>query len=138
MSGCASSHPFGNTASSERPFGRRSISGSARGPGMMGGSRVRRAFVMRYGVDPKYARMTDPLQPTAENLRAGRQLYEQNCAACHGPQGFGNGPAGANLDPPPANLAGIGRMPMVTRTSPSRAQVTARVRVSRNASVSGM
>ena len=84
------------------------------GPGMMGGSGVRRAFVMRHGVDAKYAAMASPLPPTAASIQAGRKLYEQNCAACHGPTGLGNGPAGANLNPPPANLVGVGRMPMIT------------------------
>ncbi len=58
--------------------------------------------------------MASPLPPTAASIQAGRKLYEQNCAACHGPTGLGNGPAGANLNPPPANLVGVGRMPMIT------------------------
>ncbi len=88
--------------------------GMGGGPGMMGGSGARRAFVMRYGVEPKYAGMTNPLPPSVANVQAGRKLYEQNCAACHGPTGLGNGPAGKSLNPPPANLVGVGRMPMVT------------------------
>lgn len=84
------------------------------GPGMMRGSFVRRSFVMRYGVDPRYAGKVNPLPPTVQNMRAGQALYAQNCAACHGANGRGNGPAGANLNPPPANLIGIGRMPMIT------------------------
>jgi mono/diheme cytochrome c family protein len=68
---------------------------------------------MRYGVNPKYAQMRNPLRPTQTNVEAGRRLYSQNCAACHGERGYGDGPAGRNLNPPPANLVGIGRMPMV-------------------------
>lgn len=34
----------------------------------------------------------------------GEKLYETHCAACHGIDGDGNGPAGKNLDPAPANL----------------------------------
>ena len=32
------------------------------------------------------------------------QVYEANCATCHGPNGGGDGPAGAGLQPPPANF----------------------------------
>jgi|NGEPerStandDraft_6_1074524.scaffolds.fasta_scaffold133672_2 mono/diheme cytochrome c family protein len=87
--------------------------GPGGGMGMMSGSWVRRNFVMRNGIDPKYANLSNPLPRTAENVSGGRQLYEQNCAACHGAQGLGDGPAGKSLNPPPASLIGLRRMPMV-------------------------
>ena len=34
----------------------------------------------------------------------GAQVYEANCATCHGASGGGDGPAGAGLQPPPANF----------------------------------
>ena len=34
----------------------------------------------------------------------GAQVYAANCATCHGEQGRGDGPAGAGLQPPPANF----------------------------------
>jgi high-affinity iron transporter len=37
-------------------------------------------------------------------LHRGKKLYGQNCAACHGPAGKGDGPAGLSLDPKPANF----------------------------------
>ncbi|MGR3496591.1 c-type cytochrome [Citreimonas sp.] len=37
----------------------------------------------------------------------GRTLYMQNCAACHGADATGNGPAAADLDPRPADLTQI-------------------------------
>lgn len=40
------------------------------------------------------------------DIPAGRALYNQHCASCHGTTGLGDGPAGANLDPPPAALTG--------------------------------
>lgn len=83
------------------------------GMGMMSGSSARRHFVMRNGIDPKYAGLSNPLQPSTERVAGGRQLYEHNCAACHGARGLGDGPAGKNLNPPPAILVGLGRMPMV-------------------------
>lgn len=38
------------------------------------------------------------------NLETGRALFARNCASCHGAQGRGDGAAGANLDPKPANF----------------------------------
>jgi high-affinity iron transporter len=38
------------------------------------------------------------------SLEHGRALYRQNCASCHGSRGAGDGPAGAALDPKPANF----------------------------------
>jgi high-affinity iron transporter len=47
-----------------------------------------------------------PLAPTEiPDLALGRQLYTQNCAACHGEAGDGKGPAAASLDPPPIAFA---------------------------------
>ncbi len=84
------------------------------GMGMMGGSSVRRAYVARFGIDPKYAGETNPLPPSPANFEAGKRLYEKSCAACHGATGNGDGPAAKALDPPPAQLAGLGRMPMMS------------------------
>ena len=38
------------------------------------------------------------------------ELYQTQCAACHGLQGQGDGPAGANLDPTPSNFHDRQRM----------------------------
>ena len=35
----------------------------------------------------------------------GKDLYDQNCASCHGDAGAGDGPAGASLDPKPRNYS---------------------------------
>jgi mono/diheme cytochrome c family protein len=36
-----------------------------------------------------------------------KQLYEQTCAMCHGPEGKGDGPNAQVLQPKPANLASV-------------------------------
>lgn len=38
------------------------------------------------------------------DLDLGEKLYQTNCITCHGATGFGDGPAGKNLDPEPANF----------------------------------
>lgn len=59
-------------------------------------------------VPAEYAGKTNPLGPQA--AAAGGQVFQSNCAACHGPQGHGDGPAGASLDPAPKNLAELGKV----------------------------
>ncbi len=41
----------------------------------------------------------------APDLRRGAQLFQSQCATCHGPQGHGDGPLAANLDPKPTALS---------------------------------
>lgn len=45
--------------------------------------------------------------PSPEITDKGRDLYNTNCASCHGETGAGNGPAGAALNPPPRNFADL-------------------------------
>jgi putative copper resistance protein D len=40
----------------------------------------------------------------AASIARGAALYAQHCAACHGPAGGGDGPAGRALSPPPPDL----------------------------------
>ena len=48
--------------------------------------------------------LQNPFPPTPESLTNGAVAYAQICQACHGESGRGDGPAGAALDPPPADL----------------------------------
>jgi len=43
-----------------------------------------------------------------ENVEAGQLVYEENCLACHGEDGRGDGPEAAGLDTAPGDLAEIG------------------------------
>src|SRR5580704_8678959 len=42
--------------------------------------------------------------PTPTVLAAGKRVYDQACAACHGATGDGNGPVAFALKPPPRNF----------------------------------
>ncbi len=89
------------------------------GPGMMRGRMMgnpvrHRQVMMGGGVPAPYAGMKNPLEPTKENIEAGRKLYEENCASCHGPKGLGDGEAGKELNPPPANIAFVIDKPIAT------------------------
>jgi mono/diheme cytochrome c family protein len=50
-------------------------------------------------VDPKTL-----LSPTPELLSKGKELFEANCTACHGPLGHGDGPAAVTMNPRPRNF----------------------------------
>jgi len=54
-------------------------------------------------VPAEYAGAVSPLG--ADAATAGADVFKTNCEACHGPQGHGDGPAGAALDPQPKNLS---------------------------------
>ena len=43
------------------------------------------------------------------NLQRGRALYAEQCAACHGVAGRGDGPVAATLDPPPTDFTDMER-----------------------------
>jgi len=46
----------------------------------------------------------NPLPATSESISAGRTLYADNCLACHGQTGSGNGPAALSLTQQPRDL----------------------------------
>jgi mono/diheme cytochrome c family protein len=46
----------------------------------------------------------DPWVSSEQLVAAGKQLYQTNCAMCHGAEGRGDGVAGASLNPKPRNL----------------------------------
>ena len=46
----------------------------------------------------------NPLVADADSVAVGEILYNENCVMCHGTTGAGDGPVGASLNPPPADL----------------------------------
>jgi hypothetical protein len=49
--------------------------------------------------------LKNPIPITQQSLNAGKQLFHENCASCHGETGVGDGPTGQFLTKKPANLA---------------------------------
>jgi mono/diheme cytochrome c family protein len=41
-------------------------------------------------------------EPAGDPVARGGEVYQQFCASCHGPEGNGDGPVSAGLDPKPA------------------------------------
>jgi len=65
-------------------------------------------------VPEEFKSLKNPLQPTASNLRAARELYSNDCAQCHGDLGKGDGPQARSHSPLPADLSDAQRMSTVT------------------------
>lgn len=55
------------------------------------------------GGNPKAAALKNPMKPTPDSIRRGRQEYQRACRHCHGVTGLGDGPL-APKNPSPANL----------------------------------
>jgi high-affinity iron transporter len=50
------------------------------------------------------AKPTNTVAADATSIAAGKKLFGSNCASCHGETGQGDGRAGVQLNPKPANL----------------------------------
>lgn len=49
------------------------------------------------------------------SVHEGEEIYEENCAICHGVNGNGKGESATELDPPPTNFLDMKYMPMRSR-----------------------
>ncbi len=67
---------------------------------------------MRDGVPLEYRGRISPYPAATMVIEDGGRLYEEHCAACHGPRGLGDGQAGKDLTPSPALLAYLIERPM--------------------------
>lgn len=55
-------------------------------------------------IDGSYKDKVNPVAATADNISAGRTVYNSNCAFCHGVTGAGDAPIGQNMFPQAADL----------------------------------
>lgn len=53
------------------------------------------------------AKRPNPVAADRASLARGKKLFQANCASCHGREARGDGPAGAALNPKPADLAAM-------------------------------
>ena len=53
---------------------------------------------------PEADQIENPLKGDANAVKAGKKLYKQQCAICHGATGKGDGVAGMTLNPKPASF----------------------------------
>ena len=67
-----------------------------------GGSQLFNFFSNDY-TPAKFA--TNPILPDVESVAIGQELFNENCTACHGTEGRGDGPTALSLSPPPADFA---------------------------------
>ena len=94
--------------------------GMGRGMGMMGpgmgrgGGMVRHHFLMMNGLPEAYRGKRNPLTADTANIAAGIEIYQENCALCHGATGRGDGEGAKDLDPRPADLMVTMDMPIST------------------------
>lgn len=59
-------------------------------------------------------RLKNPIPLSEAALQAGRRIYMDKCAECHGETGKGDGPQAAMYSTPPASLTDAKRMASVT------------------------
>jgi high-affinity iron transporter len=65
---------------------------------------ARRTRGMSDGIGERFGITMDEIPVAAPLLSRGKEIYTAACASCHGNLGRGDGAAGKDLDPPPANL----------------------------------
>jgi len=65
------------------------------------GNNIRAILIKTYGLATAPDHVPD--------IPHGRQLYQANCSACHGAQGFGDGPLARGLEPQPTNFHDVVR-----------------------------
>ena len=61
-------------------------------------------------IPAEYSGQKNPVPAGEESVARGAEIYEAQCATCHGDEGMGDGPGGESLDPAPAPLSHTGRM----------------------------
>lgn len=58
-----------------------------------------------HGIPDDAAARENPISADAASITRGAELFQTTCAVCHGPEGQGDGPGAAALNPKPANLS---------------------------------
>jgi mono/diheme cytochrome c family protein len=56
-------------------------------------------------VPDKDAKMANPVKSSSQSVAAGKSLWNQHCASCHGKMGMGDGSKSAQLKTPPGDFS---------------------------------
>ena len=56
-------------------------------------------------IDAKYKAMKNPVKADAASIAAGKELWNKNCASCHGKTGLGDGVKARTLDTHPGDFS---------------------------------
>jgi mono/diheme cytochrome c family protein len=83
----------------------RELWGPGRMPKGMMTRLLRHTTYVNLGVPKQYEGAHSTVGQAPDVIAAGGRLYAQNCSACHGKNGMGNGDMGKALSPSPALLA---------------------------------
>lgn len=62
-------------------------------------------YVLRQWIQRNAPSESNPIAPTADNLRDGEQEYDEHCAVCHGLDGSAKNQVGGDFYPPIARLS---------------------------------
>ena len=54
----------------------------------------------------------NPIPSSHDSIARGREIFQQNCSVCHGPEGAGDGPAASALPVRPEDLSTIASPPV--------------------------
>lgn len=105
--------PAGSASGSGGRWGMMGGPGMYGGQGMMaGGPMSMHGWATTQGIPGEYTGMRDPLPDDPQVVAEGKTLFRTNCAACHGENAAGDGPAAAGMSPPPADLRAVMHRPM--------------------------
>ena len=69
-----------------------------------------RVLRLTSGVSARLNVTLDEIPSWTPSLARGAEVYQANCASCHGALGRGDGPGGVGLDPKPADLSNAGAL----------------------------
>jgi mono/diheme cytochrome c family protein len=56
-------------------------------------------------IDAKYKAMKNPVKADAASIAAGKELWNKNCASCHGKTGLGDGVKARTLETPAGDFS---------------------------------
>ncbi len=70
------------------------------------------ALALVYSDLVRSAFLRNPIARTAQSIARGRDLFQKDCAICHGAEGKGDGPAAAGLPKRPKDLGRLAPPPI--------------------------